>query len=116
MHPGSSSTCTIVCRRRGPDSRYNRYVFSQQALRTDHAIIPIATRKMSRWYARARMRIQQEPVAQVHPNGPRTFASFLRDSVPLATETADRLLTLDVHHPTLGEMREALGLDLDLTR
>ena len=50
-----------------------------------------------------------------HPNGPRTFATSMRDSVALPREMIDRLTALEAgRHPTLTELRAALGLDLDL--
>ncbi|MDP9235859.1 MAG: CehA/McbA family metallohydrolase [Chloroflexota bacterium] len=46
---------------------------------------------------------------------PRTFATWLRDNAPLSTEQAARLVALDSgRHPTLTELRFALGLELDL--
>jgi hypothetical protein len=50
-----------------------------------------------------------------HPEGPRTLAAMLRETAPLPADLAERLLRLDSgRHPTLGELRLALGLDLDL--
>jgi len=50
-----------------------------------------------------------------HPNGPRTFATSLRDNVPVPHEMIERLIALEAgRHPTLTELRAALGLDLDL--
>lgn len=47
--------------------------------------------------------------------GPRIFATWLRDNAPLAPEMVERLIALDAgRHPTLTELRLALGLDLDL--
>ena len=44
----------------------------------------------------------------------RTFATWLRDHLPITAEIAARLEALDHgRHPTLTEMRFALGLDLD---
>jgi hypothetical protein len=49
------------------------------------------------------------------PDDVRTFAMWLRDHVPLPHDTVARLIALDAgRHPTLTEMRFALGLDLDL--
>jgi hypothetical protein len=49
-----------------------------------------------------------------HPDGPRTFATSLRDSAPLTPELVERLITLDLgRHPTLSALREALGFDFD---
>jgi hypothetical protein len=46
---------------------------------------------------------------------PRTFATWLRDNAPVSTETVARLVALDSgRHPTLTELRFALGLELDL--
>ncbi len=51
-----------------------------------------------------------------HPDGPRTFATFLRDSAPLSPDVIERLITLDLgRHPTLSALREALALDLDIS-
>ncbi len=48
---------------------------------------------------------------------PRTFASRLRDGAPLSLATVDRLVSLDTgRHPTLTELRSALGLELDISR
>ena len=45
-----------------------------------------------------------------------TWATWLRDHMRLAPDVAERLLALDAgRHPTLTEMRRALGLDLDLS-
>jgi len=45
----------------------------------------------------------------------RTFATWLRDQVAMPGEVLERLVALDTgRHPTLTEMRFALGLDLDL--
>lgn len=45
---------------------------------------------------------------------PRTFATWLRDNAPLSIEMVERLVALDGRHPTLTELRFALGVDLDL--
>lgn len=50
-----------------------------------------------------------------HPNGSRTFATLIRDAIPLPEAVIDRLMALDAGHPTLTELRAALGVDLDLT-
>ncbi len=48
--------------------------------------------------------------------GPRTIAAFLRDTVAMPAEVAARLSALDgARHPTLSQMRAALGLGLDLS-
>jgi hypothetical protein len=50
-----------------------------------------------------------------HPEGPRTFATALRDASPLAPELLERMLALESgRHPELSVLRVALGLDLDL--
>ncbi len=50
-----------------------------------------------------------------HPNGPRTFAHSLRDAVGLPPGILDRLRALeDGRHPTLTDVRAALGLHLNL--
>jgi hypothetical protein len=50
-----------------------------------------------------------------HANGPRTFATVLRDAVALPPEVVERLERLDDgRHPTLTEMRASLGLDMDI--
>jgi len=50
-----------------------------------------------------------------HPNGPRTFGTFLRDAVPMPAAVLERLVALESGlHPTLTDMRAALGLDLSL--
>ncbi len=47
----------------------------------------------------------------------RTLAAFLRDGAPLTSALAARLIALDTgRHPTLTELRLALGTDLDITR
>lgn len=54
-------------------------------------------------------------MADNHPNGPRTFGTYLRDNVPLPHEMLDRIMAVEAgRHPTLTELRVALGLDLDL--
>jgi hypothetical protein len=53
-------------------------------------------------------------MADVHPNGPRTFATLLRDNVPLPQEMLDWIRDADTGHPTLTQLRSALGVDLDL--
>jgi hypothetical protein len=59
----------------------------------------------------------EDATSASHPNGPRTFATFLRDSVPLSPGVLDRLLALEAgRHPTLTELRAALGLDLDINK
>lgn len=50
----------------------------------------------------------------MHPNGPRTFATLLRDGVPLAHEMLEWLAAADTGHPTLTRVRSSLGLDLAL--
>jgi hypothetical protein len=50
-----------------------------------------------------------------HPNGPRNFATLMRDAVPLPPEVVARAMKSEGCHPTLTELRAALGLDLDLT-
>ena len=50
-----------------------------------------------------------------HPEGPRTLWTQVRDALPLLPETVDRGLELEQgRHPTVTELREALGFDLDL--
>ena len=45
-----------------------------------------------------------------------TWAVWLRDTMRLAPDVAERLATLEAgRHPTLTEMRRALGRDLDLS-
>src|SRR5439155_2583672 len=51
-----------------------------------------------------------------HPNGPRTFATFMRDGAPISIANAERLIALDRTHPTLTELRYALGMDLTFGR
>ena len=47
---------------------------------------------------------------------PRTLAAFLRDGAPIPAALAERLIAIDTQrHPTLTEMRMALGLDLDIS-
>jgi hypothetical protein len=54
-------------------------------------------------------------MSDTHPNGPRTFATSLRDAVPLPHEMIERLIAAEAgRHPTLTELRVALVLDLDL--
>ena len=56
-------------------------------------------------------------MTDIHPNGPRTFGTSLRDAVPLPHEMVERITAIEAgRHPTLTELRAALGLDLDLTR
>ncbi len=55
-------------------------------------------------------------MSDTHPNGPRTFGASLRDGAPIPHEMVERLIAIEVgRHPTLTELRAALGLDLDLT-
>lgn len=72
----------------------------------------------------------QQPEQPPNPEAPRTFATALRDNISMTPEMAARLLALDDggqspggpspggqsagRHPTLTEMRRALGLDLVL--
>jgi hypothetical protein len=50
-----------------------------------------------------------------HPDGPRTLWTQVRDAMPLMAETVPRGLALEAgRHPTLTELRAALGLDLDI--
>jgi hypothetical protein len=50
-----------------------------------------------------------------HANGPRTFANTLRDIVPRPPGMLDRLAAAEQgRHPTLPDLRAALGLDLDI--
>ncbi|MCH8850051.1 MAG: hypothetical protein IIC89_04420, partial [Chloroflexi bacterium] len=52
-----------------------------------------------------------------HPNGPRTLWTQLRDGVGMPDEVVARGLALEAgRHPTLSELRAALGLDLDLSQ
>ena len=45
-----------------------------------------------------------------------TWAAWLRDEMQLPFDVAERLLALDAgRHPTIAEMRRALGSDLDLS-
>ncbi|MEX2247260.1 MAG: CehA/McbA family metallohydrolase [Dehalococcoidia bacterium] len=53
-------------------------------------------------------------MADVHPNGPRTFATLLRDNVPLPQEMLEWIRAADSGHPTLTQLRSSLGIDLDL--
>jgi hypothetical protein len=53
-------------------------------------------------------------MGEPHPNGPRNFATLMRDAVPLPRDVIERVMTLDTGHPTLTELRMALGDDLDL--
>ncbi|MEX1254313.1 MAG: CehA/McbA family metallohydrolase [Dehalococcoidia bacterium] len=51
-----------------------------------------------------------------HPDGPRTLWTQLRDSVPIPAGVLARGRALEEgRHPTLTELREALGLDLELS-
>jgi len=53
--------------------------------------------------------------APMHPEGPRTFVTALRDASPLAPELVERMLALESgRHPELSALRAGLGLDLDL--
>src|SRR5438105_12838988 len=54
--------------------------------------------------------------APSHPNSPRTFATFMRDGAPISIVDADRLIALDHTHPTLTDLRYALGMDLTFGR
>src|SRR5438105_12395864 len=54
--------------------------------------------------------------APSHPNSPRTFATFMRDGAPISIADANRLIALDHTHPTLTELRYALGMDLTFGR
>jgi len=50
-----------------------------------------------------------------HPEGSRTLATMVRESAPVPAGLAERLARLDAaRHPTLHELRLALGFDLDL--
>ena len=54
-------------------------------------------------------------MADMHPNGPRTFGTSLRDAVAVPHEMIERLLAVEAgRHPTLTELRSALSMDLDL--
>ncbi len=49
-----------------------------------------------------------------HPDGPRTLWTMVRDAIPLAAETVDRGLNLERgRHPTMTDVRYALGLDFN---
>lgn len=49
-----------------------------------------------------------------HPDGPRTLWTQVRDALPLTTEAVARGLELEHgRHPTMTEVRQALGLDLN---
>lgn len=51
-----------------------------------------------------------------HPNGPRTLWTQIRDNLPLTPQAVERGLGLEQgRHPTLTDLRRALGLDVDLT-
>jgi hypothetical protein len=51
-----------------------------------------------------------------HPEGPRTLWTQVRDNLPLSADTVARGLELERgRHPTLTALREALGLDLELS-
>lgn len=53
--------------------------------------------------------------APEHANGPRTFANVLRDNVPMPPGMLGRLYAAEQgRHPTLTELRAALGLDLSI--
>ena len=58
--------------------------------------------------------MSDQPLGKPHPNGPRNFATLMRDGVPLPRDVIARVTALDVGHPTLTELRYALGVDLDL--
>ncbi|MEX0749941.1 MAG: hypothetical protein WD359_03955, partial [Dehalococcoidia bacterium] len=61
------------------------------------------------------MTVEQEAPPQ-HPNGPRTFVTMIRDNAPMPQQVLDHLLRLESgRHPTLTEIRAALGLDLDIS-
>ncbi|MGB2694563.1 MAG: CehA/McbA family metallohydrolase, partial [Dehalococcoidia bacterium] len=50
-----------------------------------------------------------------HPDGPRTLWTQIRDNLPLTPQAVERGLALERgRHPTLTELRAALGLDLEL--
>ena len=50
-----------------------------------------------------------------HPDGPRTLWTQIRDNLPLTPQAVERGLALELgRHPTLTELRAALGLDLEL--
>jgi hypothetical protein len=50
-----------------------------------------------------------------HPDGPRTLWTQVRDNLPLTPQAVERGLALERgRHPTLTELRAALGLDLEL--
>ena len=50
-----------------------------------------------------------------HPEGPRTLWTQIRDNLPLTPQAVERGLALERgRHPTLTELRDALGLDLEL--
>ena len=51
----------------------------------------------------------------VHPNGPRNFATLLRDGVPLPQEMLEWITAADTGHSTLTQLRSSLGLDLSLS-
>lgn len=55
-------------------------------------------------------------MADAHANGPRTLVTaILREGGPVRADVAERALALEAgRHPTLTELRRALGLDLDL--
>ena len=51
-----------------------------------------------------------------HPEGPRTLWTQVRDNLPLTPQAVERGLALERgRHPTLTELRNALGLDLELS-
>jgi hypothetical protein len=50
-----------------------------------------------------------------HPDGPRTLWTQIRDNLPLTPQAVERGLALERgRHPSLTELRAALGLDLEL--
>lgn len=66
---------------------------------------------MGRWWPKLESEFD---IVTDHPDGPRTPWTTVRDSVPLTAQTVARGLALEAgRHPTLTELRAALGLDLD---
>src|SRR3989304_8423930 len=54
-------------------------------------------------------------VVNTHPEAPRTLWTQVRDNLPLTHQAIERGLALEHgRHPTLTELRDALGLDLEL--
>lgn len=52
-----------------------------------------------------------------HPDGPRTLWTQVRENLPLTLDTVARGLELERgRHPTLTELRNALGFDLEIQR